>query len=488
MKQLVTLFLLTFSLHCFGQLHFDRTKISRQTEKVVSWIEDVNELMGNVVYNTGIRPAQYDNFTELQNRATQEELVELTNHANGVVRCYAFWALTYKPSVKLLPIVISHIGDTAVVRTQFGCLSDGERVGDFFIDLVTAKDADSNSKKLTPAEFAYLDSLLVYTPNRLSAKEDAIDRAKPSETFYERARALVLKENNQSALVSLARFKRKQDIPLILNNQLEGERYDRLFFTCQAIREFPDNAFLPLLKKLLYQAMDKGAWSIEWRELYKAIASFKNDTALQLLKVPFTQTKHEDMREYHIDFIFGALKDCYAPIYNKLLWAMWENEKKIHSKVFSLLYPLNPGKAFLLTKKTLQNLGDFYSLNTGILNDEDATFSSLIDVMLDTVLKKDRPYAIKLINKNIRTNDFLFPTFADRALKTKEPSFISSLFYRLQSENNPHYYLKATEVLIAFKDKGINKRIAQAARINPALKKDWGGEAFSKLLKDHGIR
>lgn len=490
MKHLVTIIILTFTLNCFGQrFQFDKTKITSQTKQIVAKIEKENMLMSSAVGAGGSRPKQFDNFTDLQKKATTFELQELTNHPNGVVRCYSFWALTYDTSISLLPIIIKHIPDEENVSTMFGCIVSSEKVGDFFISLVTPQYVDLNSKKLTSSEYAYLDSILIYTPNKLYAKENAINRTQLSEASYERVRELVLKENNQSALVTLAKFKRKQDIPLILNNKLTGERYDQLFFTYKAISEFPDNAFLPLLKKSLYEAIDKGAWSTEWRELYKAIASFKNDTALQLLKVPFTQTKHENIRQYHIDFIFGAVQEFYTPIYDELFWAMWENEKKINTKVFSLLYPTNPDKAFQLTKKTIQNADDFYYLNTGSYSEDEEAPINLLAVMLDTVLVRDRPYAIELINKNIREiNVHQFPTFADIALKIKDTSFITSLFDRLEKEWNAHIYLKATEALIAFKDKDINKRIAEVSKKNPALKKDWGGKEFSKLLKDNGIR
>jgi hypothetical protein len=239
----------------------------------------------------------------------------------------------------------------------------------------------------------------------------------------------------------------------------------------------------------LYEAIDKGAWSTEWSELYKAIASFKNDTALQLLKVPFTQTKHENIRQYHIDFIFGAVQVFYTPIYDELLWTMWENEKKINTKVFNLLYSTNPDKAFLLTKKTIQNAEDFYYLNTESYSEDEETPVNLLAILLDTIFVRDRPYAIELINKNIRDiNVHQFPTFADKALQLGDTSFISSLFDRLKTEYNPHIYLKATQVLIALKDKEINKRIVEVAKTNPALRKDWGGKEFAKLLKDNGIK
>jgi hypothetical protein len=478
------------ALNCFGQSYqFDMVKISSQTEQIVLKIEKENWLMGSAVGNAGTRPKQFDNFTDLQSIAQQNELIELTNHPNGVVRCYSFWALTYDTSVNLLPILIKHIIDDENVTTMFGCIVSGEKVGDFFISLVTPQYVDLNSKKLTNSQFEYLDSILIYTPNNLYAKENAISRAKQSESFYARARQLIRKENNQSAVVTLAKFKREQDIPLILNNKLKDKRYDQLFFTYKAISEFPHTDFLPLLNKSLYEAIGKAAWSTEWREMYKAIASFRNDTALQFLKVPFTQVKHQNIRQYHIDFIFGAVQEFYTPIYDELLWKIWENEKKINTKVFYLLYPKNPEKAFQLTKKTIQNGDDFYYLNTESYSEDEETSINLLDVMLDTVLRKDKPYAIDLINKNIREiNVHQFPTFANKALKIRDTSFISSLFDRLKKEDNPHIYLKATQVLIAFKDKEINRRIVEASKTNPDLKKDWGGKEFTKLLTENGIK
>ena len=445
--------------------------------------------MSSAVGVGGTRPKQFDNFAELQKSATKSELIELTNHPNGVVRCYSFWALTYDTSINLLPIAIQHIPDNENVSTMFGCIVSSEMAGDFFISLVSPQYIDVNSKKLTAVQYEYLDSILIYTPNKLYERENAINRAKLNETFYERVRQLVLEESNQSALIALAKFKRTQDIQLILNNKAKGERYAQLFFTYKAISEFPDNAFLPLLKKSLYEAIDKGSWSTEWRELYKAIASFKNDTALQLLKIPFTQTKHENIRQYHVDFIFGAVQDFYTPIYNELLWIMWENEKKINTKVFNLLYPTNPDKAFKLTKKTLLNSDDFYYFNTGGYSEDEETSVNLLEVMLDTILIRDRPYAIELINKNLREiNVHQFPTFAYKALKIKDSSFVTSLFDRLEKEDNAYIYLKATEVLIAFKDKDINRRIIEVSKRNPSLRKDWGGKDFAKLLKENGIK
>jgi len=479
MKHLATIIILTVTLNSFGQYQFDGTKISARTKQIVVKIAKENSLMGSAVSDGAIRPKQFDNFTELQRIATKSELRELTNYPNGVVRCYSFWALTYDTTTHLLPILIKHISDSESISTMFGCIVSKDKAGDFFYSLATPEN-------LTTAEFEYLDSLLIYTPNNLGAKENAISRAKQSETFYTRARQLVLNENNQSALVALAKFKREQDTSLILNNNLKDNQYGPLFFTYKAISEFPNTAFLPLLKKSLYEAIDETHWSTEWSEMYKAIASFRNDTALQLLKIPFTQVKHQNIRQYHINFIFKAVQDFYTPAYDELLWEMWEKEKEINTNVFNLLYPQNPEKGFQLTKNTIRNAGDFYYLSSG--NNDIESPVNLLDVMLDTILIHERDFAVELINKNIREiNVHQFPLFADKAVKLKDTSFITSLFTRLETESNPHIYLKATAVLIALNDAGINNRIIEVSKRNPSLRKGWGGESFSKMLKENKL-
>jgi len=488
MKSLIIFVILISTIYCSGQSLSDNTTISRPTHQIVKKIEKINILMGSAVYYEGMRPAQYDHFARLRKTATQKELIALTSYPNGVVRCYAFWALSYHSSAKFFPILLAHITDTTSVRTQFGCIGGSEKVGDFFIHLVTPDYIDMDAKKLTQAEYDYLDSVLIYQPNNLYAKNNAIGRARLDETLYKRLRELVLGENNQPALILLAKFKQQQDIQLILDSRLHGDRYNPLFFTYRAISEFPDSAFLPLLTKSLHEVVGEKSYSSEINELYKAIASFKNDTALQLLKWPFTHIKHENIKTSHMDFILGALQTFYIPAYNELLWQLWENEKKINAEVFNILYRNDSEKAFRLTKMTLENAANFFYPNYQSYDAEEVT-TNILNIMLDTVITRDKPYAIVLINKNLKEADVhQFPIFAHKAFTVRDTSFIKILFGRLRIEENPHTYLKATEFLVALKDKEINRQISGVIKFNPELKKGWGGEAFTKLLKENGIR
>jgi hypothetical protein len=108
MKILLTIIILFTTLISCAQTTFDESSISKQTIKAVKKIEEVNQLMSSAVGAGGIRPEQWDNFEELKKTATKEELIELTNHPNGVVRSYSFWALSHKKDVDLFSIAKEH--------------------------------------------------------------------------------------------------------------------------------------------------------------------------------------------------------------------------------------------------------------------------------------------------------------------------------------------------------------------------------------------
>jgi hypothetical protein len=489
MKSLNLVILLAIHFSCFGQYPFDESRISEATEAIVNKISTVNILMSEAVGGAGTRPEQFDNFAELMERGTKDELIELTNHPNEVVRCYAFWALTYDGRVNLFPIVIKHLHDTAYVETQFGCIKDQERVGDFFINSVTPGHAYQNSNKLSRVELKYLDSLLIYTPNSLDAKNKAIRNGKQTEAFYKRVRELVLEENNQDALVALAGFKRENDTSLIIHHKALGERHKQYIFTYRAISIFPHPAFLPFLAERQQEALEKNYWSQEWLELYQAIASYRNETALQAMELPFTGVKQSNVREYHIDCIFSAVQNFYSPIYDDLLWKMWEEEKLISLKVFNLLYAKDPDRAFGLAKLSIQNTEKYSGLFAGIRVDHQSSGENLLDKMLDIIAERDREFTIKVINEKIRSTDVLhFSPFAFKALEMKDSSLVNALFARLGTESNAHIYLLTAEILIAFNDTGINNRIASVCRENKSLTEGWGGRDFVQLLKKHNIK
>ncbi|WP_338378937.1 hypothetical protein [uncultured Flavobacterium sp.] len=487
MKILQTIIILFITISSFAQSNYDDSKISNKTKKAVKKIERVNELMSSAVYSSGMRPKQWDNFETLKETATESELIELTNHPNGVVRSYSFWALSYNKNVDLFKIVKNHLNDDELISTQFGCIGGQEKVGDFYIQVLTPQYVDLDSKKLNEQQFRELDSLLVYSNNNLNAKYGAIQRIESSESNYGKIKELYLEKNDQSALVKLAKYNKVEDIELILNNrEKDNSEEGGYFHTYKAISNFPNSKFFPFLKSQLQKTLDNTHYSNEWTQLYRAIASYKNEDAKKQLLIPFTQVEHKNIRKYHLNMIFSALNEFQSNSYDELLWKLWEEENKISPKVFEYLSSLNSNKAFELTKKSMQNPNELDIANFSFDNFEET--KSLNEQMLDLIINKDRDFGLQLIRENIKnSNVHNFPLYATKASEIKDKSFVKPLIEILETEWNAHIYLSATKALISYNNQDINKQILNARTKNENLRRDWGGKAFDKLLAENGI-
>lgn len=488
MKILLTIIILFTTLISSGQSAYDNKLISGKTKKAIKKIEKVNELMSSAVYESGMQPKQWDNFEELKKIATKEELIELTNHPNGVVRSYSFWALSHRKDIELFPIVKKHLNDTELINTQFGCIGSQEMVGDFFIQIMTPQYVDLDSNKFDSKEMVELDSLLIYRPNKLSSRYTAIANVEPTTRLYPKIRELVIKENNQSALVTLAKYQNVKDIELIINNRdvNDEDKESGFYFTYIAMQEFPRPEYIPILESHLKRTLDDTHFSQEWRELYKAIASFKNEKALELLKIPLTEVQHQNIKKYHIDFVFDAILEFQNPIYNDLLWQIWEEENQRTLRSYKYLLFLNPSKAYELTKKELiQNYqikkSDFVP---NLVNVEDS--ENFYEFLLNVITFNDKELSNKIITEQIeRANVHNLPLFTSKV--NQQEIFIKPLFKRLEKADNPHVYLNIVKMLIEFKNNDINKEILETRKRNNNLNENWGGKALDKLLAENGI-
>lgn len=489
MKLLISILTLLFFAKSFGQLNFDKSKISYQTEKIVVRIEKINELMGSAVGYAGVRPEQYDYFIQLQNKATKDELVELTNHPNGVVRCYSIWALSHDTTYNLFPIVRRHIRDDKLINTQFGCIGSREKVGDFFISLVTPEYVDLDSRKLNNVEFEQLDSLLIYTPNTLYARTEAINRARLTEQLYSRIREIIVKEKKLSALPVLAKFQKEQDIELILDSrENEKDPESGYFYTYQAIINFPRPEFVPLLERNLKNTLDETHFDREWRYLYAAIAAYKDDKAVELLKIPFTKVQHQDIKEYHLDFVYSAVLEYNDKHYNDILWKLWEEGQNITVRGYKYYLASDPSRTYSFTIKELTGKVS-KELKLVPVYDDSIFTEDLEETMLNLVLRNDKELACQIIEQQIQNSEVLsFPIYSSLAVKLKDQRFIKPLFTRLEKEWNAHVYLRIVEALILYNDETINKQILSTRKINPNLNNDWGSKNLDEILKKNNIK
>ena len=509
MKHYIIIILLIVPFLLYGQQPYNQKKISELTNEIVKEIEKTNKLIRDYRGN--------DIRNKLKEIASKEELIELINHPNGVVRCNTFWTLSHDKSVDLLSIILNHIEDDELINTIDDDLIWHEMVGDFFINVVTPRYIDLKSTKLDTMQRATLDSMLIYSNSKLEAKQEAILNAKPTEFLYHRIRELYVKENNQSALVTLAKYRKQEDIQLILENKYKYKKYDydeeddedeyiyEYGYTYKAIQEFPHNDFISLLEKKLYETLDKTHYSNEWSVLYRAIAKYKNAKVVELLTVPFTQVKHEDIREYHMRFVYNAIRENIDEMYDFLFWKFWSEENLITPDVFQYLMEKDSIKVLELTKKNLANINQMDSIkvfnydnyeNKDKYDYDNYNFftyseykSRIISVMLSFVLKHDYEFGLEVIQENIKNADVpLMLHLIKKAIEIKDSSFIEPLFKRLAEEYYSYMYLSIANVLLSYRDNTINERILKIRKTKNNLIEDWGNKYLDELLEKYNVK
>jgi len=91
---------------------------------------------------------QYNRFLKLQELASNDELVKLTDHLSPAVRGYAFWALAKNHYPDLKSIFIKHLDDQVAVIQRNGCMVGNESVISFMKQVVTPYMYDRSCKKL----------------------------------------------------------------------------------------------------------------------------------------------------------------------------------------------------------------------------------------------------------------------------------------------------------------------------------------------------
>lgn len=484
---LFSFIILFLSVTCYGKNDFDELKISRRTNRIVKKIAKINFLMGSGIGPSGRRPKQFENFEELKRNASVAELTALTNHPNGVVRCYSFWALLPLKNVDLFTIVKNHLSDDAIVQTQFGCIGDDEKVGDFYLQLVTADYEDEEVKLLSKKQLKVLDSLLIYSENNLNMRFDAISKAEPTKALYPKIRELVIKENNQSALVTLSRYQKENDIELILSNKTNEE--SGVFYTYRAIQNFPNPQFLPFLEKKLIQTLNDYHYENEWRELYKAIAIYKNEKSIELLNIPFTKVQRKDIKKYHIEFVYDAILLNKCELYDNLFWKIWEEENLITLDGFKYLVQLDPTKTYELGKRELIPNYQIKKTETIPVINQTIFTENLKATILNFILLNDKPLAYNIIINKIDNAKVLeFELYYTTILQIKDHLFVEPLIKRMKTEENPHVYLRITEILASFNEYSINKQILETRKENYNMNNGWGSNALDEILKKNNIQ
>ena len=441
----LTLTLLTVTI-CYGQ---DKTLT---TKKIINEIAKNNYV---APYPDGFmhgETPQYKLFQMLKETATTEELIKYTDDKRPIVRTYAIKCLDDRKYDKIFQIAVAHIHDTKKVR-QGGHRSRDVYVGDFFVRV----------QNITEGERKQLDSIILYTDNKLFYLNGLLSEIEPDEKHYERIRYLA--DKNEFAVIALAKFRKESDIDFISTQILKNS-----YFTIEAIEIFPAEPF----KKTLQTLREQG-YNYFGTEL--AVAVYKDKFSVDYFNTSLSSVKENDFqRKQRSKYIFEAISKYRDTIFTNLFFKLWEDDYIINSEIFNYLTTIDKGECLSLAYYSLQKPNNLDNSSLVILT------------MLDFLIANDSITAKKIIKQNIDSaNVHKLSYFVEKAVHFKDQDIINSMFYRLENTSNGHIYVPIVKTILAHKDNELNERLIESIKQNVEIK-DWGLQKVTDNLELYGLK
>ncbi|MEO8514908.1 MAG: hypothetical protein ABI543_15220 [Ignavibacteria bacterium] len=472
---IISLIILNVSI-VISQHSYDSTKISPNVQNIVNKLSKHKRVEGVFIGMVGTPSKIYQTGKKLRLRATKEELVELTFHPNPIVRAYSFWGLAEKNETGLLNILLDHLNDTVNISTMFADAVDEMRLGDFLIELVVPKyvfTADylyPNKSILTENEKNILDSTLIFTDNNLEYTHNALLRTKPELSYYERIKELA-KRKNIYAMVALAKYRNSENTDLIISSfylpKNRNSYFESYYYTFWAFSEFPNESFEVFTKSVFDTIVKTATDERDLKTLYKAIASYKKPDFLKYLK-----SSNADLDYYS----FIAMTEFSDPLYDSLLFRIWEERKIITFEALNYLIKINRAKTIELMIKSIEQENKY--LNIPVISIwSKQIYKKALDFMFDTLLVTDKVSAMNIINSKLLKADFWeLEFYCSKAKDIDDSSLIKTILMRLKTDtentfNNDNYWA-LMKVFVSKNSKELDKKTVQAILKNEyAVKK-----------------
>jgi hypothetical protein len=309
---IIILIFLTITISCYSQ-----NKLSEESRRIYYELEKTTQ-------NGKDCPSFYSYTTEIDSLvkyATENDLLLLLKYDNPAIKAYAFSALIGKSYPMIFDLITFNIENNQKIENHSGDIIETELLIDYFIDQVNPKyifQDKRDSLKLTKHDLIILDSLLLFRniAKGSTYQDNMLLRLQPRKEYYNRVKFLAY-SNNGSALVALSRFRNNDDLKLIKQTIFDDNND---YYAMLSIKEFPDSSLFSLLSKKHNEEIKKSSRFdyMMLKEMYQAIAEYKNDKAKELLLKTLNESTSNALY-YHAVYVKLAIKKSASSIYNDLL-------------------------------------------------------------------------------------------------------------------------------------------------------------------------
>ncbi len=129
-------------------------KLSADLKPIVDSLVKFNVVHDDAIGYAAVESNVYLNFKKFMATATDDELINLTDHDSATVRAYSFWVLAKRKNTKVKDLLSKHLNDSANFFYLSGCTGGEEKINEFYLNLLTPNYVDLSTLKLTPEEVA----------------------------------------------------------------------------------------------------------------------------------------------------------------------------------------------------------------------------------------------------------------------------------------------------------------------------------------------
>lgn len=251
MRTVFSSLLLLICLTLHAQYEYDAQKVSKTTAYVV----DSFEVSAFSKYHCIIGfqfnfEEELFGFHKYFSEMPKQDLLYLGGHPNPYLRVYAFHFLLENQQLNLeeaIAFVSQNRSDTSKINTGTWCLSDSAYTFDVYLDRMYLTFQDGAEKRIQQL-------ILNQRPQLPSSYRDGLlFELAPDPEYYSYIRSIAQDQNNYWALVALTKYKKEDDIPLILNftHFPEDEYFSKDCFRARLFSRFYHPKFIPIIDQII---------------------------------------------------------------------------------------------------------------------------------------------------------------------------------------------------------------------------------------------
>lgn len=224
--------------------------------------------------------------------AIDKDLEQLAQSEHPILRMAALREMLERKSFDHFKVIMDHLNDTALVPIA---IEEGGRWYRFVTD-----DMIENARWKNMADKNKTIDAIITKHNYLRAAYTILDSLSPQEKYYASIKEMASRNRDadysysepdncdfEYALYGLAKFKKKEDIPLIKQKIFQNIGFiGSLSF--RIMKEFPDTTYLEIFEKLYPQDFyrsyfQEGYYYMKTEDYMESIAVYKNAISSRIL-------------------------------------------------------------------------------------------------------------------------------------------------------------------------------------------------------------